>query len=318
MAAMESTLDKLRHTLAGQMDKYKSLDSKYQAALQTQADQDKQLYKLEKTLDRVMAEDADKVKTLESKNRHLEKELNKALKRADNLQVELHTVTRQYQDALASLEKAKAQMAKMVPAEKASHDACAARIHSGEKEVAKLSSKIADLKSQVDRMSKDQAARDSTWALTENGYKDRIHLLTKSQMTLESRLRDAQNARDLEKAAHDQDLLRAQREKEKQEDMIQSLRRTQKQMQKEFMTLETRMRREMSATKDLTGLLGKLKASIKRDSEAELRSLDELEKVRLFFRFSFCSHSASLYLCFMDCMKSILTFIAYLFFSGVG
>ncbi|KAF9549206.1 hypothetical protein EC957_004506 [Mortierella hygrophila] len=278
MTAMESTLDKLRHTLAAQMDKYKSLDSKYQDALQIQADQDKQLYKLEKTLDRVKADDSDKVDTLEYKNRHLEKDLNKALKRVDILQVELHTVTRQYQDTLASLERAKAQMAKMVPAEQASHDACAARIHSGEKEVAKLSSKIVDLKSHVDRMSKDQAARDSAWALTENGYKDRIHLLTKSQKTLELRLRDSQNARDLEKAAHDQDLLRAQREKEKQETMIQSLRRTQKHMQKEFTTLETQMRREMSATKDLTGLLSKLKASIKRDSEAELRSVDELEK----------------------------------------
>ncbi|KAF9146096.1 hypothetical protein BGX30_004376 [Mortierella sp. GBA39] len=268
MEAMESTLDKLRHTLAAQMDKYKSLDSKYQAALQIQADQDKQLYKLETTLDRAMTEDSDKVETLESNNRHLEKDLNKALKRVDILQVELHAVTRLYQDTLASLERAKAQMTKMVPAEQASHDACAARIHSGEKEVAKLSSKIVDMKSQVDRMSKDQAARDSAWALTENGYKDRIHLLTKSQTTLELRLRDAQNARDLEKAAHDQDLLRAQREKVKQETMIQSLRRTQKQMQKEFTTLETRMRREMSATKDLTGLLSKLKASIKRGSEA--------------------------------------------------
>ncbi|KAG9064717.1 ankyrin repeat domain 30B [Linnemannia hyalina] len=278
MVTMESTLDKLRHTLAAQMDKYKSLDSKYQAALQIQADQDKQLYKLEKTLDRVKAEDSDKVETLESKSRHLEKDLNKALKRVDILQVELHAVTRQYQDTMASLERAKTQMTKMVPAEQASHDACAKRIHLGEKEVSKLSSKIADLKSQVDRMSKDQAARDSAWALTENRYKDRIHLLTKSRTTLELRLCDAQNARDLEKAAHDQDLLRAQREKEKQETMIQSLRRTQKQMQKEFTTLETRMRREMSATKDLTGLLSKLKASIKRDSEAELRSLDELEK----------------------------------------
>ena len=222
MAAMESTLDKLRHALAAQMDKYKFLDSKYQATLQTQPHQDKQLYKLEKTLDRVMAEDADKVNTLESKNRHLEKELNKVLKRVDNLQVELHTVTRQYHDTLASLEKTKAQMAKMVPTGQTSHDACATRTHSGEKEVTKLSSEIIDLKSQVGRMSMDQAARDSAWVLTENGYKDRIHLLTKSQTTLELRLRDAQNARDLEKAAHDQDLLRAQREKEKQEGMIQS------------------------------------------------------------------------------------------------
>ncbi|KAG0292643.1 hypothetical protein BGZ97_005532 [Linnemannia gamsii] len=276
MATMESTLDKLRNTLAAQMGKYKILDNKYQAALSTQADQDKQLYKLEKTLDRVMAEDTDKVKILESKSRHLEKELERALKRVDILQMELHNVTRQYHDTLASLEESKVKMAKMVPAEKASHDA--ARIHSGEKEVSKLSSKIVDLKAQVDRMSKDQAARDSAWALTENGYKDRIHLLTKSQTNLELRLRDAQNARDLEKAAHDQDLLRAKREKEKQEEMIQSLRRTQKQIQKEFSTMETRMRREMSAAKDLTDLLGKLKASIKRDSEAELRSLDELEK----------------------------------------
>ncbi|KAF9149919.1 Dipeptidyl aminopeptidase, partial [Linnemannia schmuckeri] len=278
MAAMESTLDKLHHTLAAQMDRYKTLDSKYQTALQTQADQDKQLYKLEKTLDRVTAEDADKVKTLEFKNRHLEKELNKALKRVDNLQVELHNVTRQYHDILALIEDSKAKMAKMVPAEQASHDTCSARIRSGEKEVVRLSSKIEDLKSQVDRMSKDQAFRDSAWALAENGYKDRIHQLTKSQTTLELQVRDAQNARDLEKAAHDQDLLRAKREKEKQEEMIQSLRRTQKQMQKEFITMETHMRHEMSATKDFTDLLGKLKASIKRDSEAELRSLDELEK----------------------------------------
>ena len=53
-------------------------------------------------------------------------------------------------------------------------------------------------------------------------------------------------------------------------------------MQKGFTTLETRMRRDISATKGLTDLLGELKASIRRDSEANLRSLDELEKVRLF------------------------------------
>lgn len=282
MATMEITLDKLRHTLAAQMNTYRILDNKYQAALSTQVDQDKQLYKLEKTLDRVMAEDTEKVKSLESKDRHLEKDLDRALKRVNNLQTELHSVTGQYRDTLASLEDAKAKMVKMVPAEQASHDVCAARIHSGEKEVSKLSSKIVDLKSQVDRMSNDQAARNSTWASTENGYKDRIHLLTKSQTALELRLRDAQNARDLERAAHGQDLLRAQREKEKQEEMIQSLRRTQKQMQQEFMTMESRMRGEMSATKDLTNLLSQLKASIKRDSEAELRSLDELEKVRHF------------------------------------
>ncbi|KAG0274890.1 hypothetical protein BGZ96_004039, partial [Linnemannia gamsii] len=150
MAAMESTLDRLRHTLATQMDTYKILDNKYQAALSTQVDQDKQLYKLEKTLDRVMAEDTEKVKALESKDRHLEKELDRAFKRVNNLQMELHSVTRQYRDTLDSLEDAKFKMAKMVPTEQASHEACAARIHSGEKEVSKLSSKIVDLKSQVD------------------------------------------------------------------------------------------------------------------------------------------------------------------------
>ncbi|KAF9128464.1 hypothetical protein BGW39_005030 [Mortierella sp. 14UC] len=278
MASMESALDKLRQTLSTQMDKYKALDSKYQAALQTQADQDKQFYKLEKTLDRVTAEDAEKARILESKNRHLEKELDKALKRVGNLQIELHNVTRQYHETLTRLEEAKAKMAKMVPAEQASHDACAAHIHAGEKEFAKLSSRIVDLKSQVGRMLKDQSACDSAWASTESGYKERIHILTKSQHHLEGQLWDAQNAQDLEKAAHDQDFIRAEREREKQEEMIQSLRRSQMQMQKEFTTLETRMRHEMSATKDLADLLGKLKASIKRDSEAELRSLDELEK----------------------------------------
>ncbi|KAF9084988.1 hypothetical protein BGX23_010067 [Mortierella sp. AD031] len=278
LAAMESMLDKLRHTLTAQMDKYKSLDSKYQTTLQLQADQDKQLYKLEKTLDRVTTEDAEKFKKLESKNRHLEKELDRALQTVDDFQVEIHNVTREYHGAMAALEMAKGQMAKMVPKGQANHDACAARVHAGEKEVAKLSSKILDLKNQIDRMAKDQAVRDSARLLSESGYKDRIHRLTKTQQSLESQLHDAHRACDHEKTAHDQDLVRAEREREKQEEVIQGLKQSQMKMQKEFTTMETRMRREMGAAKDLTGLLAKLKTSIKRDSEAELQSLDELEK----------------------------------------
>ncbi|KAF9927695.1 hypothetical protein FBU30_002959 [Linnemannia zychae] len=278
MATMESTLDKLRINLAAQIEKYKALDTKYQDALQTQADQDKQLYKLEKTLDRVTADDAEKVKGLESKKRHLEKELEKALKRVGTFQLDLHNVTRQYHDTLALLEDAKAQMAKMVPAEKASHVTCETRIRNGESEITKLSVKIADLKAQVHRLTKEQLSRDSAWASAESGYKDRIQTFIKNQHLFEAQLRDANNARDLEKAAHDQDLIRSQREKEKQDKVIQTLRHTQIQMQKEFTSMETRMRREMSAAKDLTDLLAKLRASIKRDSEAELRSLDELEK----------------------------------------
>ena len=138
LSQLETTLDKLRHSLAAQMEKYKSLDSKYQSTLVIQSDQDQQLYRLEKKMDRVSAKDAEQQKRLDSKIRHLEKDLNDALHKIDSLQVEIHNVTRKYHETLKQLENADAKISKMVPAEKASHDACSARIHAGEKEVSRM------------------------------------------------------------------------------------------------------------------------------------------------------------------------------------
>ncbi|GJJ67905.1 hypothetical protein EMPS_00251 [Entomortierella parvispora] len=278
LSQLESTLDKLRHSLASQMEKYKAVESKYQSTLAIQADQDKQLYQLEKKMDRISAEDMEKQKQLHSKNRHLEKELDDASNKIDDLQVEVHNVTRKYHETLKLLENANAKMFKMVPAEKANHDACATRIHAGEKEVTKLSNRIADLKATVDSLSADLIVREEQWKVSEHDYKSRIHSLTKSQHTLETELRNAGKQREQERLVHSQDRVRAQNEKQLDEELIQSLRHQVQQMQKEFTTMETRMRRERSATRDLVELLGNLRQSIKRGSEAELRSLDELEK----------------------------------------
>jgi len=279
LSQLGSTLDKLRHSLSSQMEKYKALESKYQSTLTVQADQDKQLYQLEKKIDRISDEDKEKQKQLYSKNRHLEKELGDASIKIDDIRAEIHNVTRKYHETLKQLENANSKMSKMVPAEKANHDACAARIHAGEKEVTKLSNRIVDLKATVDGLNADLAVREEQWKASEIDYKSRVHSLTKSQHTLETELRNAEKQRGQERLAHDQDRARAQKERQKDEDLIQSLRHQAQQMQKELTTMETRMRRERSATKDLADLLGKLRQSIRRDSEAELRSLDELEKV---------------------------------------
>ncbi|KAG0046256.1 hypothetical protein BGZ83_008557 [Gryganskiella cystojenkinii] len=275
---LESTLDKLRHSLASQMEKYKNLDSKYQSTLVIQADQDKQLYQLEKKVARISAEDSEKQKHLRSQNRHLEKELDQALGKVEELQVEIHNVTRKYHEILKQLENANIKMAKMVPAEKASHDACAARVQAGEKEVSKLSGRIENMRVTIDELNADITVREQQWNAAEADYKSRISNLTKNQRSLETELRKTEKQRDQERQGREHDRLQAEKEIRKNEDMIQSLRHQSQRMQKEFTTMETRMRREMSTTKDLAELLGKLRQSIKRDSEAELRSLDELEK----------------------------------------
>ncbi|KAG0249609.1 hypothetical protein BG011_009100 [Mortierella polycephala] len=278
LSALEYTLDKLRASLAAQMDKYKTLDGKYRTALVTQANQDQQLVYLEKKMRRTASEDSEQQQRLLTKNRHLEKELDQALQKIDDLQIEIHKVTRTYHDTLSQLDNAKAEMLTMVPAKKANHDRCVASIQSREKEVARLSARIADLQTTVVQLTKDQSIREKEWSQSEGDYKDRVQNMTKAQHSLESQLRDTEKSRDSERLGREQDRLRAEREIHKLEETSRQLKSASEQMKKEFSLLEARMRQEMSTTKDLTGLLSKVRHNIKCDSEAELRSLDELEK----------------------------------------
>ncbi|KAG0075899.1 hypothetical protein BGZ92_002672 [Podila epicladia] len=278
LAQLEGSNDKLKGTLSAQAERYKALDNKYQATLIVQADQDKLLYKLEKSLGRVTAEDADKLAQARSRIRHLEKELERDNEKIDEMQVQIHTVTRQYHNTLAKLENATAQMAGMVPATEASHDACATRIQSGERTVTELDGRVDDLEKTIVHMTKKMDTQSGQWTAAESGYKDRIHKLTMGQNALETRLHAAEHGYDHERLGREQDRLRAEREGQKKDEQIHEMRRANKKLQHEFTAMETRMRKEINATKDLMGLLSKLRNNIKRDSEAELHNLDELEK----------------------------------------
>ncbi|KAG0032783.1 hypothetical protein BGZ81_010068 [Podila clonocystis] len=278
LAQLEGSNDKLKGSLGAQVERYKALDNKYQATLIVQADQDKQLYKLEKTLERVTAEDADKLAQARSRIRHLEKELERDNEKIDEMQIQIHNVTRQYHNTLAKIENATAQMAGMVPAAEASHDACAARIQDGECTIAELDGRVFDLEKSIVHMTKKMDTHRGQWSTAESGYKDRIHKLTIGQNALEARLHAAEHGYDRERLGHEQDRLRAEREGQKKDEQIQEMRRANKQLQQEFTTMETRMRKEISTTKDLMELLNKLRNNIKRDSEVELHNLDELEK----------------------------------------
>ncbi|KAF9183872.1 Dipeptidyl aminopeptidase [Haplosporangium sp. Z 767] len=277
LSALEYTLDKLRASLAAQMDKYKTLDGKYRATLTIQANQDQQLLHLEKKLKRTASEESEQQQRLLTKNRQLEKELDQALQKVDGLQIEIHKVTRTYHDTLSQLENAKVKMLTMVSAKKANHDRCAANIQSREKEVARLSARIVDLQTTVVQLTKDQSIREKEWSQSESDHKDRVQSMTKARHSLESQLRDTEKSRDLERLGREQDRLRAERERHKLEETNRQLKSASEQMKKEFSLLETRMRQEMSTTKDLTDLLSKVRHNIKCDSE-ESRSLDELEK----------------------------------------
>ncbi|KAF9020585.1 hypothetical protein BGZ52_002443 [Haplosporangium bisporale] len=278
LAQLESSNDRLKGSLGAQMERYKALDNKYQATLIVQADQDKQLYRLEKNLERVTAEDADKLAQARSRIRHLEKELEKDNEKIDEMQVHVHNVTRKYHNTLAKLENATARMASMVPAAESNHDTCAARIQDGERTISELDGRIDDLEKTIVHMTKKMDTQSGQWSAAEVGYKDRIRKLTSSQNALETRLHAAEHEYNQERLGRDQDHLRADREGEKKDAQIQGLRRSNKQLQQEFAAMETRMRKEMSTTKDLMDSLHKLRNNIKRGSEAELHSLNELEK----------------------------------------
>ncbi|KAF9902640.1 hypothetical protein EC991_004736 [Linnemannia zychae] len=60
--------------------------------------------------------------------------------------------------------------------------------------------------------------------------------------------------------------------------LIQTLRSQVTTLHEQITTMETKMQQEMSNTKELTEMLAQLRGSMKRDSEAELKKLDRLEK----------------------------------------
>ncbi|KAG0370712.1 hypothetical protein BGZ54_004657 [Gamsiella multidivaricata] len=91
-------------------------------------------------------------------------------------------------------------------------------------------------------------------------------------------LQSAEQERDGEREGRAKDRAMAEVERQAREEMVQSLRRTQMQMQEQYTAMEQRMRREASVNKDMAALLAKAKESIRYDSAEELRPLDELEK----------------------------------------
>ncbi|KAF9414468.1 hypothetical protein BGZ94_000383 [Podila epigama] len=278
LARLESSNDKLKGTVAVQMEQLRALENKYQSSQLVQANQDKELVKLKRTLQQVTAEDKEKAAKLRSRVHHLEMELEQNGVKIKDLQVQVHNSTRQYHNALASLEKAKEQMSGMVPAERANHDACAARIRDGEQMVTELEGRVEDLQTTIQHLAQKLEAQGDRWAVAESENKERIERLQRGRGQLETKLHDMEHSYNKERQRHEQDRLGAEREAQKKEGQIQALRRANMHLQKEFSVMETRMKSEMSITKNLTDLLTRLRNSIKRDSEAELRSLDELEK----------------------------------------
>jgi len=73
-------------------------------------------------------------------------------------------------------------------------------------------------------------------------------------------------------------LAQAQKQKVQSEDTITELKDQSSKLQQDIFTLETRMRQEMTTTKELTDMLSQLRKSMKYDSESELKKLDELEQ----------------------------------------
>ncbi|KAI1321090.1 hypothetical protein EDD11_008671 [Mortierella claussenii] len=257
LSALERMVGELRGTLAAQVEKYRILDKKHQTTMVSQADQSRQISSLEKRVKK-RAEDADKQR--------------------QTMQLEIHNITRSYHDALAQLKDADIKLAAMVPAQDANHDACAARVQAGEKEVFRLSSRIQELEALTVQMTNDKSARDMEWARTESKHNDRIELMTKNHKILKNQLRDAEKAHAQERLEREQDRLSAEHEKQVQGEAMQTLQSKCIEIQKDYLLLETRMSQEMSTSKDLAELLATLRQSIKHDSEVELRSLDELEK----------------------------------------
>lgn len=260
LAVHEASIAKLQASLSAQLEKYQSLEKAHQSDLKLQTDQSKQLHSLEDNLQKLSTEDTAKLQQDQQRIHELEKEMQGSVQQVQRLQGEIQKANKAHRDTVAKLESAQAQIAKMVSAE----------------EVAKINARLQESKASVSHLNKDLLAKES-----------QIQNMTKGQAALEARLMELQRGQEhdhrLSEKEHQvllQERAMAAEEKRKDEEIISTLRRASLKLEQDFSTMETKMKKEMNTTKELTDKLTMLRKSMKKDSQAELKKLDELEEVK--------------------------------------
>ncbi|KAG0027864.1 hypothetical protein BGZ81_005236 [Podila clonocystis] len=216
-------------------------------------------------------EQAEKLNGMVSKLEKEQKMLKGLVSKGDKSEIKMKEKVSSLEAHIQSLDNDKVRLAEEISIKETLIEELQQRL---EDEVAKLGTRLQESKASVSHLNKDLLAKES-----------QIQKMTKGQTALESRVQELQrgqehNHQQLEKEHQVllQERALSAEEKRKDEEIISTLRRASLKMEKEFATIETKMKKEMSTTQELTDKLAVLRKSMMKDSQAELKKLDELEE----------------------------------------
>ncbi|KAG0088538.1 hypothetical protein BGZ92_006040 [Podila epicladia] len=215
-------------------------------------------------------EQAEKLNGMVSKLEKDQKMLKDLVSKGDKSEIKMKEKESSLEAHIQSLDNDKLRLAQEITIKETLIEELQQRL---EDEMAKLGTRLQESKASVSHLNKDLLSKES-----------QIQKMTKGQAALEARTQELQRCQEhdhhqLEKEHQVllQERALAAEEKRKDEEVIATLRRASRKMEQEYSAMETKLKKEMSMTQDLTDKLATLRKSITKDSQAELKKLDELE-----------------------------------------
>lgn len=217
-------------------------------------------------------EQAEKLNGMVSKLEKNQKMLKDLVSKGDKSEIKMKEKADSLEAHIQSLDNDKLRLAQEISIKETLIEELQQRLVD---EMAKLGIRLQESKASVSHLNKDLLAKES-----------QIQKMTKGQAALEARTQELQRVQghdhhqlEKEHQALLQERALAAEEKRKDEEIISTLRRASQKMEKEFSVMETKLKKEMSTTQELTDKLKTLRKSMMKDSQAELKELDELEDV---------------------------------------
>lgn len=219
-------------------------------------------------------EQAEKLSGMVSKLEKEQKMLKDLVSKGDKSEIKMKEKVSSLEAHIQSLDNDKIRLAQEISIKESLIEELQQRL---EDELAKLGTRLQESKASASHLNKDLLAKES-----------QVQRMTKGQASLEARVQELQHGHELDHHQLEKEhqvLLReralAAEEKRKDEEIISTLRRASLKMEQEFSAMETKMKKAMSTTQELTDKLATLRRSMKKDSQAELKKLDELEEVSI-------------------------------------
>ncbi|KAF9326864.1 hypothetical protein BG006_009751, partial [Podila minutissima] len=215
-------------------------------------------------------EQAEKLNGMVSKLEKNQKMLKDLVSKGDKSEIKMKEKADSLEAHIQSLDNDKLRLAKEISIKETLIEELQEKL---EDEMAKLGTRLQESKASVSHLNKDVLAKES-----------QIQKMTKGQAVLEARTQELQRVQghdhhqlEKEHQALLQERALAAEEKRKDEEIISTLRRASQKMEQEFSAMETKLKKEMSTTQELTDKLKTLRKSMMNDSQTELKELDELE-----------------------------------------